>query len=230
MRRHLVRHEETRTAVTVCALSDPELCWGGLCDCLSYLLEEVTSIAPCLLCLFTTVALSLPKSFNDLLGALLQRVKGSDIVVVASDINARVGGLSSSFIRALWAYFRGRIYGELAPKLPNSSGVRINRSALTSFRCLAVILPEGSTRDGILPSWPNLDRGSREAEVRFEPRTLRCRAQNSTNKPNHSVVIPFRFSTITPPEGAKEDETLRSYRHLDNNCHCAGTGFRPSGH
>ncbi|KAG5454136.1 hypothetical protein CSKR_201921 [Clonorchis sinensis] len=33
--------------------------------------------------------------------------------------------------------------------------------------------PEGSTRARILPGCPSLDRGSREAEVGFEPRTLR---------------------------------------------------------
>ncbi|KAG5442553.1 hypothetical protein CSKR_108755 [Clonorchis sinensis] len=40
-------------------------------------------------------------------------------------------------------------------------------------RCLAAMPPEGSTRAGILPGCPSLDRGSREAEVGFEPRTFR---------------------------------------------------------
>ncbi|KAG5447023.1 hypothetical protein CSKR_108873 [Clonorchis sinensis] len=48
-----------------------------------------------------------------------------------------------------------------------------NRSAVTLFRCLAAMLPEGSTRAEILPGCPSLDRGSREAEVGFEPRTFR---------------------------------------------------------
>ncbi|KAG5454445.1 Heteroproteinous nuclear ribonucleoprotein L, partial [Clonorchis sinensis] len=48
----------------------------------------------------------------------------------------------------------------------------INRSAVTPFRCLAAMPPEGSTRAEILPGCPSLDRGSREAEVGFEPRTL----------------------------------------------------------
>ncbi|KAG5452972.1 hypothetical protein CSKR_111792 [Clonorchis sinensis] len=35
--------------------------------------------------------------------------------------------------------------------------------------------PEGSTRAGILPGCPSLNRGSREAEVGFEPRTFLLR-------------------------------------------------------
>ncbi|KER32172.1 hypothetical protein T265_01783 [Opisthorchis viverrini] len=47
------------------------------------------------------------------------------------------------------------------------------RSAVAPFRCLAAMPPEGSTRAGILPGCPSLDRGSRVAEVGFEPRTFR---------------------------------------------------------
>ncbi|GAA52873.1 hypothetical protein CLF_109010 [Clonorchis sinensis] len=46
-------------------------------------------------------------------------------------------------------------------------------SAVTPFRCLAAMPPERCTRAGILPGCPNLDRGSREAEVEFESRTFR---------------------------------------------------------
>ncbi|KER29035.1 hypothetical protein T265_04224 [Opisthorchis viverrini] len=42
------------------------------------------------------------------------------------------------------------------------------RSAVAPFRCLAAMPPEGSTRAGILPSCPSLDRGSQEADVGFE--------------------------------------------------------------
>ncbi|KAG5443368.1 hypothetical protein CSKR_108150 [Clonorchis sinensis] len=48
-----------------------------------------------------------------------------------------------------------------------------NRSAVTPFRCLAAMSPEGSTRAGILPGHPSIDRRSRGAEVGFEPRTFR---------------------------------------------------------
>ncbi|KAG5450060.1 hypothetical protein CSKR_113375, partial [Clonorchis sinensis] len=41
------------------------------------------------------------------------------------------------------------------------------------FRCLTAMPPEGCTRAGILRGCPSLDRGSREAEVGFEPRTFR---------------------------------------------------------
>ncbi|KAG5453453.1 hypothetical protein CSKR_100533 [Clonorchis sinensis] len=47
------------------------------------------------------------------------------------------------------------------------------RSAVAPFRCLAAMPPEGSTRAGILPGCPSLDRGSREAELGFEPWTFR---------------------------------------------------------
>ncbi|KAG5453775.1 hypothetical protein CSKR_113832 [Clonorchis sinensis] len=48
-----------------------------------------------------------------------------------------------------------------------------NRSTVTPFRCLAVMPSEGSTKTGILPGCPSLDRGGREAGVGFEPRTFR---------------------------------------------------------
>ncbi|KAG5446483.1 hypothetical protein CSKR_114056 [Clonorchis sinensis] len=50
-----------------------------------------------------------------------------------------------------------------------------NRPVVTPFQCLAAMSPEGSTRAGILPGCPGLDRRSREAEVGFEPRTVRER-------------------------------------------------------
>ncbi|KAG5446923.1 hypothetical protein CSKR_113874 [Clonorchis sinensis] len=58
---------------------------------------------------------------------------------------------------------------------------RKNRSAVAPFRCLTAMLPEGCTRAGILPGCPSLDRGNREAEVGFEPRT--CRSVSSRS--NH---------------------------------------------
>ncbi|KER29454.1 hypothetical protein T265_03920 [Opisthorchis viverrini] len=48
-----------------------------------------------------------------------------------------------------------------------------NHSAVAPFRCLASMPHEGGTRAEILPGRPNLDRGSRVAEVGFEPRTFR---------------------------------------------------------
>ncbi|KER27447.1 hypothetical protein T265_05488 [Opisthorchis viverrini] len=49
-----------------------------------------------------------------------------------------------------------------------------NRSAVAPFRCLAAMPYEGSsTRAGVLSGCPSQDRGSREAEVGFEPRTFR---------------------------------------------------------
>ncbi|KER19202.1 LOW QUALITY PROTEIN: hypothetical protein T265_15622 [Opisthorchis viverrini] len=42
-----------------------------------------------------------------------------------------------------------------------------------TLRCLSAMPSEGCTRAGILPGCPSLDRGSRETEVRFEPRAFR---------------------------------------------------------
>ncbi|KAG5445894.1 hypothetical protein CSKR_109643 [Clonorchis sinensis] len=66
--------------------------------------------------------------------------------------------------------------------------VGVYRSAVTLFRCLAAMPPEGSTRAGILPGCPSLDRGSREAEVGFEPRTFRLTTQ-PTVYVTHLVII-----------------------------------------
>ncbi|KAG5448049.1 hypothetical protein CSKR_113086 [Clonorchis sinensis] len=50
----------------------------------------------------------------------------------------------------------------------------IKSSTVTSFWCLAAMQPEGSTRARILPGFPSLHRGSREAEVVFEPDPCLC--------------------------------------------------------
>ncbi|KAG5450800.1 E3 UFM1-protein ligase 1 [Clonorchis sinensis] len=49
------------------------------------------------------------------------------------------------------------------------SWVRTSNFLGTPFRCLTAMSPGGSTKAGILPGCPSLDRGSREAEVGFEP-------------------------------------------------------------
>ncbi|KER22025.1 hypothetical protein T265_09779 [Opisthorchis viverrini] len=43
---------------------------------------------------------------------------------------------------------------------------------VTPFRCLAAMSLEGSTRAGILPGCPSLDRGCREADLRLEQRAF----------------------------------------------------------
>ncbi|KAG5449249.1 hypothetical protein CSKR_100659 [Clonorchis sinensis] len=55
------------------------------------------------------------------------------------------------------------------------------------FRYLTLMPPEGNTRAGILPNCQSLDRGSREAEVGFKPRTFRSVNSRST----HSVISPL---------------------------------------
>ncbi|KAG5453526.1 Potassium voltage-gated channel protein eag [Clonorchis sinensis] len=46
------------------------------------------------------------------------------------------------------------------------------QGTVTPIQCLTAMQPGGRTRTGILPGCPSLERGSREAEVGFEPRTF----------------------------------------------------------
>ncbi|KAG5454321.1 hypothetical protein CSKR_109227, partial [Clonorchis sinensis] len=77
---------------------------------------------------------------------------------------------------------------ETTHKVSESDTVNLdtNGSAVTPFRCLATTPPEGSTRAGILTGCPSLDRGSREAEVGFEPRTFRS-VNSRSNHLSHRV-------------------------------------------
>ncbi|KER25979.1 hypothetical protein T265_06674 [Opisthorchis viverrini] len=99
-----------------------------------------------------------------------------------------VHGLAENGV-PLWDSSRGSLSGdagdstnqEATDGIRNSCGTRfqnlepltilfqLNRSAVAPFRCPAAMPQEGSTRAGILPGCPSLDRGSRVAEVGFEP-------------------------------------------------------------
>ncbi|KER31393.1 hypothetical protein T265_02311 [Opisthorchis viverrini] len=57
--------------------------------------------------------------------------------------------------------------------------------AVAPIQCLIAMPSEGSTRAGILPGCPSLDRGSREAEAEFEPRTFRSVNSRSNNLTNN---------------------------------------------
>ncbi|KAG5453162.1 hypothetical protein CSKR_106990, partial [Clonorchis sinensis] len=76
---------------------------------------------------------------------------------------------SSFFLLVAWQLGTERV---LQPK-DVSVHHESSRSAVRPFRCLAAMPPKGSTRAGILPGCPSLDRGSREAEAGVEPRTFR---------------------------------------------------------
>ncbi|KAG5450433.1 hypothetical protein CSKR_105094 [Clonorchis sinensis] len=65
-------------------------------------------------------------------------------------------------------------------------------SAVVTVWRLAVMQPEGSTRVRILPGCPSLDRGSRVAEVGFEPRIFR--SVNSRSK--HLSISPVILITL----------------------------------
>ncbi|KER27964.1 LOW QUALITY PROTEIN: hypothetical protein T265_13682 [Opisthorchis viverrini] len=57
--------------------------------------------------------------------------------------------------------------------LIRASNCRSAVTAVAPFRDLTAMPPEGSIRVGILPGYPSLDRGRREAEAGFVPRTFR---------------------------------------------------------
>ncbi|KER33000.1 hypothetical protein T265_12711, partial [Opisthorchis viverrini] len=73
-----------------------------------------------------------------------------------------------------------------------------DRSAVASFRCLTAMLREGSTRAGILPGCPSLNKESREAEAVFEPRTVRHHCVHiQTILPYGSETWPLRAEDVT---------------------------------
>ncbi|KER28290.1 hypothetical protein T265_04824 [Opisthorchis viverrini] len=63
-------------------------------------------------------------------------------------------------------------YRGVASWLYGSEALVLSTDVMLSLMMMMTPL-EGSTRAGILPGCPSLDRGSREAEVGFEPRTFR---------------------------------------------------------
>ncbi|KER28433.1 hypothetical protein T265_04741 [Opisthorchis viverrini] len=114
------------------------------------------------------------------------------------------------------------------------------RSALKPFRCLAAMLPEGSTRTGILPGYPSLDRGSRVAEVGFEPRTFRSVNSGSNHlghfapvhrnwiqETNSSAVAPFRWLAVMPTEGGTRVGILPGCTSPERSSRDAELAFEP---
>ncbi|KAG5453633.1 hypothetical protein CSKR_111582 [Clonorchis sinensis] len=66
----------------------------------------------------------------------------------------------------------------------------------TPFRCLTAMPPEESTGAEMLPGYPSLDKGSREEEVRLEPRTFRYREAEQGSKT--LICISFTKLNIHP--------------------------------
>ncbi|KER33740.1 hypothetical protein T265_12532 [Opisthorchis viverrini] len=82
------------------------------------------------------------------------------------------------------------------PAQSNQHEFTDNQSVVTPFRCLAAMPREGSTRAGMLPGCPSLDRGSREAEVGPEPQTFRSVNSRSTHPSHLAPVRIYRPSTV----------------------------------
>ncbi|KER29993.1 hypothetical protein T265_03475 [Opisthorchis viverrini] len=83
-------------------------------------------------------------------------------------------------------------------------------SPVVRFRCPAATSLEGGTRTEILPGYPSLDRGSREAEVFSSP-----------------TVVRFRCPAATSLEGGTRTEILPGYPSLDRGSREAEVGFEP---
>ncbi|KAG5441792.1 hypothetical protein CSKR_110603, partial [Clonorchis sinensis] len=81
------------------------------------------------------------------------------------------------------------------PQMGDSAGFQdsykstVSVTAVAPFRCLAAMLPEGSARAGILPGYPSLDRGSRDAKVGLEPRTFRSVNSRSGLRQSWNISI-----------------------------------------
>ncbi|KER32895.1 hypothetical protein T265_12734, partial [Opisthorchis viverrini] len=93
--------------------------------------------------------------------------------------------------------------------------LRMPNHPVAPLRCLAAMPHEGGTRAGILSGRPSLDRGSREAEIGFEPRT----SPSVNSRSYHSVHLApssaYRLSVLTscclaamPPEGSRRPKIL----------------------
>ncbi|KER22779.1 hypothetical protein T265_09185 [Opisthorchis viverrini] len=72
--------------------------------------------------------------------------------------------------------------------------VRTTDLPVAPFRCLTAMPAEGSRRDGILPGYPNLDRGSRVAEVGFEQQTFGSTLEINLQEPMPSQHMCFFYS------------------------------------
>ncbi|KER31378.1 hypothetical protein T265_02423 [Opisthorchis viverrini] len=87
-----------------------------------------------------------------------------------------------------------------------------DRSAVAPFRRLATMPPEGSMRAGILSGCPSLDRGSREAEVGFEPWTFR----SVNSRSNHLDRLATKVQGNQIYLGQKSDHaTARRLKRLE---------------
>ncbi|KER29032.1 hypothetical protein T265_04220 [Opisthorchis viverrini] len=114
-------------------------------------------------------------------------------------------------------------------------------------QCLTALPPEESTMAGILPGCPSLYKGSREAEVGFEPRTFRSssRIYLSAYLPHHpeeaqglrychgaqgAVEIPSSDSNQGPSGqlGNKEHNITETTHKIAENSSIAHDRFRPS--
>ncbi|KAG5454672.1 hypothetical protein CSKR_104954 [Clonorchis sinensis] len=102
-----------------------------------------------------------------------------------------------------------------------------NCSAVESFRCLTAMPPEGSTRAGILPGCPSLDRGSREAEVGFEPRTFRSVSSRSNHFGRLAPLMTQRKVPVQRPVLCGIEihlEAVVRTQPLYLDCPCLGLG------
>ncbi|KER26578.1 hypothetical protein T265_06221 [Opisthorchis viverrini] len=74
---------------------------------------------------------------------------------------------------------------------------------------------EGSTRTGILPGRTSLDRGSRVAEVGFEPRTFRCKTHvEKTIQFYHETST---YMTVLPYNSTRVEAFCSDHHHRQHD-------------
>ncbi|KAG5445244.1 ATP synthase subunit alpha, mitochondrial [Clonorchis sinensis] len=89
-------------------------------------------------------------------------------------------------------------------RLVDNNTITDNRSTVTTFRCLDAMPPEGSTRAGILPDCPSIDRRNRDARssssrgpsaclVKNMPRLLSTSTQLRAGTPEFSSILEERI-------------------------------------
>ncbi|KER25423.1 hypothetical protein T265_07105 [Opisthorchis viverrini] len=105
--------------------------------------------------------------------------------------------------------------------LPDWKCVLLSLFRLYGKNHSAAMPPEGSTRAGILPGCPSLDRGSREAEVGVRTMNLPCVLLSLFRLygKNHSAAM--------PPEGSTRAGILPGCPSIDRRSREAEVGFEP---
>ncbi|KER29088.1 hypothetical protein T265_04182 [Opisthorchis viverrini] len=101
------------------------------------------------------------------------------------------------------------------------------RSAVARFRGLTAMPPEGCTRAERLPGCPSLDRGSREADVGFEPWTCRSNTEVKGNYEIQSTIAKLFSDIQNEEEGSPRAGILPGCPNIHRGSREVQGGFKP---